>query len=66
MILCNGRFAKSQITNDWVASPQGRKALFAAPQWQLPEEGYVTLRLRRGYYFCPDVTMTSSWLQEQA
>ncbi len=44
---------------------QGRKALFAAPMRPLPAEGTVTLRLRRGHAFSPDVTMTTTWLQEK-
>ena len=43
---------------------QGRKALFAAPLRPLPAQGTVTLRLRRGHAFSPDVTMTTTWLQE--
>lgn len=39
------------------------KALFAAPRRLPSPEGTVVLRLRRGYAFSPDVTMTSAWLR---
>mmetsp|Transcript_12051 Transcript_12051/g.36168 ORF Transcript_12051/g.36168 Transcript_12051/m.36168 type:complete len:398 (-) Transcript_12051:348-1541(-) len=45
------------------STPDGKKALFAAPERVL-KELTVTLRLRRGHAFSPDVTMTSSWLKE--
>jgi len=48
------------------SSPDGCKALFAAPVGQLPAEGNVTLRLRRDHAFAPDVTMNAAWLHDSS
>eukprot|EP00208_Stichococcus_sp_RCC1054_P004080 CAMPEP_0206149392 /NCGR_PEP_ID=MMETSP1473-20131121/37751_1 /ASSEMBLY_ACC=CAM_ASM_001109 /TAXON_ID=1461547 /ORGANISM="Stichococcus sp, Strain RCC1054" /LENGTH=328 /DNA_ID=CAMNT_0053546853 /DNA_START=1107 /DNA_END=2093 /DNA_ORIENTATION=+ len=47
------------------STPDGRKALFAAPVQPL-QEGSVTLRLRRAHAFSPDVHMTADWLRRPA
>lgn len=46
------------------STPDGTKALFAAPVEPLRAQSTVTLRLRRGHAFSPDVTMTTAWLQD--
>lgn len=45
------------------STPDGCKALFAAPRGLLPDVGTVTLRLRRGHAFSPDVRMNAGWLR---
>lgn len=54
---------KAEKLQAMFSTPDGKKALFAAPVEPLPAEGTVTLRLRRGHAFSPDVTMTTTWLQ---
>lgn len=55
---------KAEKLQPMFSTPDGKKALFAAPVERLDPSCPVTLRLRRGHAFSPDVTMTTAWLQE--